>query len=125
MRYDPDKPPDPKQWLELGEAEQFDAVLRYHKKIRFKAGSLKMHAVVHTAVETQLAEGHASACAALERLLSGGLDRHEAVHAIGAIFADQLYAVLKNKRDFDNQRYEQGLGELTVASWRQRGEEES
>jgi hypothetical protein len=124
VRYDPEKPPDPNSWLELDEAEQLDAVLRYHKKIRFKAGSVKMHAVVHTAIETQLAEGHQAACDALERLLSDRLDRHEALHAVGAIFAEQLHAVLKNRRDFDNEEYERGLSELTVASWRERSDQE-
>lgn len=124
MRYDPQKPPDPSSWLELDEAEQLDAVLRYHKKIRFKAGSVKIHAVVHTAVETQLAEGHQAACDALDRLLSDGLDRHEALHAVGAVFAEQLHAVLKNQREFDNEEYERGLRELTAASWSERASEE-
>jgi hypothetical protein len=41
------------------------------------------------AVETQLAEGHAEATAALDRLLQEGLDRHEALHAIGSVLAEE------------------------------------
>ena len=124
MRYDPERAPDPSGWLQHDEAEQLDAVLRYHKKIGFKAGSVKIHAVVHTAIETQLAEGYKAVCDALERLLSEGLDRHEALHAVGAIFAEQLHAVLTTRTDFDNEKYERGLSELTVASWRQRADQE-
>ena len=124
MRYDPQNPPDATSWLELDEAEQQDAVLRYHRKIGFEAGSVKMHSVVHGAIETQLAEGHQAACDALDRLMSDGLDRHEALHAVGAVFAEQLHAVLKNQREFDNEEYERGLRELTAASWSEGVDEE-
>lgn len=124
MKYDPEKAPDPEAWLALDESEQLDAVLRYHKRFPVEGGSARMHAVVHSAVETQLAEGHQAARDALERLLAEGLDRHEALHAVGAVFAEQLFAVLKHKREFDADEYETGLSALTAASWREWGDDE-
>jgi hypothetical protein len=46
-----------------------------------------------------------------------GLDRHEAVHAIGSVVAAQLYAVLQH-RAFDSVEYEARLDALTADSWR-------
>jgi len=123
VRYDPETPPDPDRWLGCDEAERLDAILRYHQKIRFKAGSLKIHAVLHAAIENQLAEGLRAVCDALERLRREGLDRHEALHAVGSVFVEQLPVVRTDWQRFDQEEYERGLRELTVSSWRALAEE--
>jgi hypothetical protein len=117
VRYDPTEAPDPSEWLASDEAERLDAVLRYHKRAKEKAGSWRAHAAIHAAVETQLAEGLGGAVRAMERLVGQGLDRHEAVHAIGSVVAAQLYAVLQH-RAFDSVEYEARLDALTADSWR-------
>ena len=61
----------------------------------------RLHAAVHAVVETQLASGAPPETRrALERLLAGGLPRHEAVHAIGLIVANATAAALDG-RAFD------------------------
>jgi hypothetical protein len=122
MRYDPMTGPAPEAWLELDEGEQADVVLRYHKRHRLRGGNMRLHAVIHATVETQLAEGHAAAAAALRRLVGEGLDRHEAIHAIGAVVADQIYATMKGTA-FDPAEYERRLHQLDLASWRRMADE--
>lgn len=58
MRYDPLVGPDATEWLELAEGEQTELVLRYHRRQRLRMGKLELHALIHTTVETQLAQGH-------------------------------------------------------------------
>lgn len=87
------------------------------------AGSLPMHAIIHAAVETQLAEGHGHALKALRRLLDEGLDRHDAVHAVGSVLAEQIYGALKGS-SFDEAAYQQGLDALSAESWHHSGEAE-
>jgi hypothetical protein len=87
-----------------------------------EAGSLRAHAAIHATVETQLAEGLGCAVRAMERLVEQGLDRHEAVHAIGSVVAAQLYAALQH-RAFDSAEYEARLDALTADSWRKSADE--
>ncbi len=118
MRYDADQDRDAKTWLELDEAERMDAVVRCHKGIGLKGGPARLHAVVHTAVENQLAEGHEGARRTLDRLVAEGLTRHEAIHAIGTPLSEQMLAALKLGRPFDAAGYERALERLTAASWK-------
>jgi hypothetical protein len=117
LRYEPTSTPDASRWLETPEGERLDAVLRQHEMAGEKAGSLRMHAAIHVTVETQLAEGHAAAVRAMQRLTEQGLDRHEALHAVGSAVAGQIFAALKG-RSFDAAEYEKRLDALTVDSWR-------
>jgi len=123
MRYDPDVAPDPAKWLTSPDADRLDAVRRHHKKERFRGSRLELHAAVHVAVETQLAEGHPAATAALQRLLSEGLERHEALHAIGSVVAAEMFDIVKSKRTHDPEAYSGKLSNLTAAGWRAGGGE--
>jgi hypothetical protein len=120
MSYDPNRAPEPVTWLSLDEAERLDGVLRYHQQVRFRADNVRLHAAVHVTVENQLAEGHAGATRALDRLLAEGLDRHEAIHAIGAVATEQIYHALKG-RPFDAAEYDRRLAALDAVSWRRSG----
>ena len=123
MRYDPLIAPDPGAWLALGEGEQLATVLRDHEREEVEEGRFRMHAVIHSGIETQLAEGHTSACAALARLLDAGLDRHEAVHALGSVLASHIHRTMKRK-EFECDQYNGDLDELTVESWHALAEEQ-
>ena len=123
MRYDADRAPKADQWLELDEAERPDAVRRYHKSMGVKGDRAQFHAVVHTAVENQLAQGYPAACSALDRLIAEGLGRHDAVHAIGVALSEQLLTAAKG-RAFDAAQYESTLRATTAASWRALNETE-
>ncbi len=65
-----------------------------------------------------LAEGHAAATATLSRLMSEGLDRHDAIHAIGAIVAAEMSDMLRHQATHDPEQYARKLQALTAARWR-------
>jgi hypothetical protein len=49
-------------------------------------GSAKLHGVAHVIVEKQVAMGDPPAAReALARLMGEGLDRHDALHAVGSV----------------------------------------
>jgi len=123
MRYDPAVGPDPKEWLELDEGERTLVVRQYHKRARLRSGNAEAHAIIHAAVETQLAEGHADAQAAFARLTREGLDRHDVVHAIGSVLAGELFGIMKHEREHDPAEYARKLRALTAERWL-RGPEE-
>jgi hypothetical protein len=123
MRYDPAVGPDPTEWLELDDGERVVVVRQYHKRARERAGNPELHAIIHATVETQLAEGHPDVRAAFERLSQEGLDRHNVVHAIGSVLAEEIYGVMKSHRPHNPEDYARRLKELTAEAWL-RGPEE-
>jgi hypothetical protein len=73
-----------------------------------------MHATVHTTVENQLAEGSPPEMReALEALSEAGYSRHEAIHFIGAVVADEIYHILKENRPADSEAIAANLRDLT------------
>lgn len=120
-RYDPNSPPDPTEWLELDEQERIVLIERFHRKVHGNAESRKTHSIVHAIVETQLAMSDpASAREALARLTGEGLDRHEAIHAMGSILAEHMFEALRGSsaEHISNEAYAHALSKLTVTSWR-------
>ena len=89
--YDPDIAPDPKSWLELSETERLLLVGDYHEQSEEELPNAQIHAAIHVVVENQLAEAYAPAVEALARLRREGLNRHDAVHAIGSVLAEQIW----------------------------------
>lgn len=119
MSYDPLVPPDRAQWLALAEQERLDQVLAYHERVKATVANLRLHAALHVTVENQLAEPYGAVVAAMERLLGEGLDRHEALHAVGSVVAEQMRQVLRSGRPvFDRAAYEGALAALTAEAWR-------
>ena len=118
MRYDPEVAPDRDRWLASSEEDRFAAVRRHHKKARHEAGNPRLHVAIHVAVENQLAELHPAATEAMHRLVAEGLRRHEALHAIGFVLAEEMFEILKSKRPHDPEVYSRRLQELTAAAWR-------
>jgi hypothetical protein len=118
MHYDPDKPVDAAEWLALDEGEQQLVVERYHKRARIRLPSRRVHAIIHAAIETQVAEGHAAASRALERMLAEGLDRHDAVHAVGSVMAKHMFDIMKHGQSFDEKAYATDLDALSAERWR-------
>ena len=127
MRYDPDVPPKADAWLALDEDEQIRVVDDYHKRIRvdLPADRRRLHSMIHATVETQLAMNLPAVVDALRRLQADGLDRHEAVHAVGSVLVDHMHNLLANEgaTGDSNQTYVDGLRDLTAASWRQAWED--
>jgi Domain of unknown function (DUF1841) len=117
MRYNPDKPVDAAEWLELDEAEQQLAVERYHKRTRVRLPSPRVHAIIHAAIETQVAQGHAAAKRALERMQAEGLDRHDAIHALGSVMTKHMFGIMKEGQAFDESAYGADLDDLSAERW--------
>jgi hypothetical protein len=118
--YDPLKTPEPAQWLALDEAERIELIVQHHEQDKVKVPNLRAHAAIHAVVETQIAMGDELPVAAtLARLQSEGLDRHDAVHAIGSALAEQLHGVASGKVSGDpNSAYAAALERLNAKSWR-------
>jgi hypothetical protein len=91
MQYDADEQPDPDVWLELDETERLDLVSDYHRRTGVQLETPELHAMAHVVVENQVALGEATSVPeALDRLINEGLDRHDAVHAVGSVHEDSI-----------------------------------
>ena len=89
-QYDPDRDPSPEEWLALDEQERIGLSEEYHRRHRIRIRNAKLHAVVHAIVENQLALGEPVVVATVARLRGEGLDRHDAIHAIGSVLSVHL-----------------------------------
>jgi hypothetical protein len=121
MQYDANKNPEPDDWLELDESERIELVIDYHRRIGVRLESPEAHAITHVAVENQAALGEATPVPeTLHRLMNEGLDRHDAVHAIGSILMDVMFAAVHGRDDGGdvNAEYNRKLAALTALDWR-------
>lgn len=124
MRYDPDKDPPARDWLDLDEGERIELVREYHRRAKIKLPRALVHAALHQTVETQLAMEIPAVRIALVRLLAGGLGRHDAIHAIAQELAWQMNLALRSEEPVDlNERYERSLQELTAEKYLAGGDE--
>ena len=122
MNYDPNKTPVPDVWLALYEAERIMLAAAYHKRIKEKLPNRRLHATIHVVIENQLAERIPAVVDALNRLTTDGLDRHDAIHAIGSVLTKHIFHVMKGKATSpdSNDAYFQELKELTASAWLQK-----
>jgi len=123
MKYDPHNPPNINEWQTLPELEQIDLVLEYHRSKKIELPGEMLHATIHVTVENQIAlSDELPVEAKLNQLMQEGLDRHEAVHAIGSVLAEHIYGMLSedSKPDDTNVAYHEELEALTAKSWRER-----
>ncbi len=118
--YDPLQAPDAKQWLALDETERYNLVEKYHRRAKVRIEGAQLHYVVHAVVETQaLMVDETPVAAALTRLVGEGLDRHEAVHAVGSVLALHLEAVVSGIGNTDIEHYYRQIRELTASRWQE------
>ena len=119
--YDPDRSPTPTDWLQTDEAERIGLVSAYHRGMHITLPDVQLHAVVHVVVENQLALGEDVVVSTLTRLQTEGLSRHDALHAIGSVLAENLYELMRDEStatDEPYQRYLERLQQLTAKTWR-------
>ncbi len=118
MDYDADRAPEPGAWKAAAQEERLQAVEAHHLALARPHPPMqkpRVHAALHLVVEDQLASGEPpEARHALERLVAGGLARHDALHAIGRVAADALDAALTAGR-FDHAAYARALETLRPA----------
>jgi hypothetical protein len=123
VHYDANTAPDPEAWLQLDEQERIDLAIDYHRRYHLPMGqSPKLHGTMHAIVENQVALGDATVVpATLTRLMREGLDRHDAIHAIGSVLMAIIFDVVTKNADTDgdiNAKYGRELAALTAAGWR-------
>ncbi len=94
----------------------------YHDQAGDELPNARMHAAIHVVVENQLAEVYLPVVEALARLRRDGLSRHDAVHAIGSVLAEQIWTQTRGDGSVTVPAmvYEQELRTLTAQSWRER-----
>ena len=119
-QYDPDRDLAADEWLDLDEQERMMLVEDYHRRHRIRMPNVEAHAVVHTIVENQLALEEPVVIATFARLRREGLDRHDALHAIGSVLAGHLNSLLwdPDSQDQSNERYHEALRKLSASKWR-------
>jgi hypothetical protein len=121
LQYDPHEHINSDAWLALDESERMQLVTRYHRRQRIRLPNETIHAVVHVIVENQVALGDEfPAKAVLLRLMKEGLDRHEAIHAIGSVLSEEFFVAMSGQEAGGdiNAKYIEKLKSLTAHSWR-------
>lgn len=73
-----------------------------------------MHIVIHDTLENQLVNNDPPVTGeVLAALLAQGLSRHEALHRMGGVLAEEIFGIMKNDRPFDLAGFERKLRALT------------
>ena len=55
----------------------------------------------------------------IAKLIRQGLDRHEAIHAIGAIISEDIFYIMRRElTEFSPKQYRRKLEKLTAKRWR-------
>lgn len=123
MRYDPKLPPNPEAWLSLDELDRLDLIADWHEESDEPlpaSGDWMGHAAIHAIVENQAAMGEELPVrATIDRLVREGLDRHDAVHAVGSVlirFSSEMTAD-ESDGEFDMAGYTAALEALTADEW--------
>jgi len=119
--YDPDTAVPAADWLDTDEGERIELVASYHRRKKIRLPNAQLHAVVHVIVENQIALGEEVVVNTLARLQTEGLDRHDALHAIGSVLAGELYELMRESSDATGdaqRRYLERLQRLTSKNWR-------
>ena len=125
-RYDPEMAPSGEDWLGIDEGERLLLVEEYHRdaRIPLPRSARRLHASMHVVVENQLALNDEPVVRALARLMKEGLSRHDAVHAIGCVVAEEIYDLLQQEDPADTvrARYYAAVERLSAATWRAKGD---
>jgi hypothetical protein len=118
--YSADEAPNPDLWLSLGEADRLLLVMDYHEREKIHVANARLHAAIHTVVETQLAIREQVVIDTVARLEREGLSRHEAIHAVGSVLVERLLAAMKQKTTPASLAgaYLEDLKELTAEAWK-------
>jgi hypothetical protein len=121
--YDAEIGPDPEEWLALDEQERIGLVKAYHRRIGDAFERPDAHATAHLIVENQVALGdELPVRRKLAQLMDEGLDRHDAIHAIGAVLMMHIHDVMSGAAQGPapqvDDAYFAKLEGLTAESWR-------
>ena len=117
--YDPDVAPLAQEWLALDEFARIEMIARAHRRARAELPNPQLHAVIHVIVENQIAEGVPVPTDTLQRLMTEGLTRHDAIHAMGSVLVVHLQRMLTRApaSGDPNSAYYAALHGLTAKGW--------
>jgi len=118
-KYNASSTPNPEEWLSLSESEQIDLVVAFVEKSEkdIETPAIRIHASIHVIFENQLAKAIEPTPDVYARLRKQGLSRHEAIHAIGAVIAEEMFGIMKASKDDVISRYKDRLNKLTAKRW--------
>jgi hypothetical protein len=125
-RYDPLTPPNAEQWQAIDEQERIRLVEDYHRHARIRLPNIKAHAAFHVVVEGQIALGDETPVKrTVQRLMAEGLDRHDAIHAVGSVLAAYIHDLWHGPEpspgEDPNKAYYEELEKLTAEEWLRSG----
>lgn len=118
--YNPAKSPDRAEWRALSERDRIDLIYEYHDFIGETGENMEAHAAIHAAIETQIAEDVPEIRVTLGRLRKQGLNRHDAIHALGSILAQHMQNIINSSYEDgvdQNAQYSMMLASFDVADW--------
>jgi hypothetical protein len=119
--YDPDRGPDPQQWLKLDEQMRIDLAASFHQTAGIELPRIKAHAAFHTIVENQVTMQHPPVVRAMQRLAKQGLSRHDCIHAIAWVLIQHFHAAATTKSPTSTPDlgalYDAAVERLTAAEW--------
>ena len=126
--YNPEEARDPAEWLERDEGERLLLVEAYHVRAGIDLPNASLHVAIHVIVENQIALGDETPVArTVARLMAEGLDRHEAVHAVGSVLSEFVFDAAKGgdrSKDEFSDEYNAAVERLTAEAWRRSFAEE-
>ncbi len=117
--YDPLNAPDPDEWQSMDEDERITLVMEHHRESGVELPNERTHAAIHVIVENQIALGdEVPTEATVECLIREGLDRHDAIHAVGSVLVDFVQALIcDDAAPGANERYNEELKKIKAAEW--------
>ena len=122
--YDPNEAPEPGEWRSLDEAARIELIEAWHIQARIELPNVRVHALLHTIVENQIALGDKlPVLRKVRSLMASGLNRHDAIHAIAWVLANHTYTVTPGSEQGPdpNQAYFNALKRLTARRWLRSG----
>jgi len=122
-QYNPLAEPNSEEWLESSEEDCIDSVRHFHEHSNdddfADDQALSIHCAVHVIVENQLALNVEYLPETLSKLMRQGLDRHEAIHAIGAILSEEIFKMFRGETSaFSTKLYRRQLEKITAKRWK-------
>lgn len=118
--YNPAKNPSRQEWLALDDDQRVDLVTHFHTKIGDIGEHQSSHALIHTVLETQIAENTPGVRDAIGRLRKQGLNRHDAIHALGTVLAEHMHNLAHSNYSDDEeptQIYLEKISAFNASDW--------
>jgi hypothetical protein len=121
ITYDPMTAPEKEAWLELPEFERLQLVVHAHRELGVRLPNDRLHAAAHMVVENQVALGDETPVEeTVLRLMDEGLDRHDAVHAVGAVVMNHIRNLMADEdpaTEDPNRAYHEELRRFSAQQW--------